>query len=99
MKILSNVDESAKVINAGDEEGWAPIHSAASIGNTEILEILLSKGHKLNSCLQIACHAVMLMGCLRLSFFFMLEWFLREPLITILGHLAYYSVIFSHKKL
>lgn len=43
MKLLSEVaDES--VVNSADEEGWAPIHSAASIGNVEIMEILLSKG-------------------------------------------------------
>ncbi|KAJ0095905.1 hypothetical protein Patl1_16732 [Pistacia atlantica] len=48
VKILSNIDESAKVINSADEEGWAPIHSAASIGNTEIVEILLSEGADVN---------------------------------------------------
>lgn len=34
----------AKVINSVDEEGWAPLHSAASIGNLQILQILLDKG-------------------------------------------------------
>ncbi|PPD73777.1 hypothetical protein GOBAR_DD29296 [Gossypium barbadense] len=43
VKLLSAAaDES--VVNRIDEEGWAPIHSAASIGNLEIMEILLSKG-------------------------------------------------------
>ncbi|XP_040957898.1 serine/threonine-protein phosphatase 6 regulatory ankyrin repeat subunit C [Gossypium hirsutum] len=42
VKLLSAAaDES--VVNGIDEEGWAPIHSAASIGNLEIMEILLSK--------------------------------------------------------
>ena len=44
MKVLSAIDESASVINSADEEGWAPLHSAASIGNLEIVEILLSRG-------------------------------------------------------
>ncbi|GLT27956.1 hypothetical protein SLA2020_029190 [Shorea laevis] len=47
VKLLSEVaDES--VVNSADEEGWAPIHSAASIGNVEIMEILLSKGADIN---------------------------------------------------
>lgn len=47
VKILSAVaDES--VVNSSDEEGWAPIHSAASIGNLEIMEFLLSKGANAN---------------------------------------------------
>ena len=44
MKVLSAIDESASVINSADEEGWAPLHSAASIGNLEIVEVLLSRG-------------------------------------------------------
>jgi len=44
VKILLSCDASAEVINSGDEEGWAPVHSAASIGNSEILEALLNKG-------------------------------------------------------
>jgi ankyrin repeat protein len=44
VKILLSCDASAEVINSGDEEGWAPLHSAASIGNLEILEALLNKG-------------------------------------------------------
>ncbi|KAB2009241.1 hypothetical protein ES319_D10G153900v1 [Gossypium barbadense] len=48
VKLLSAAaDES--VVNRIDEEGWAPIHSAASIGNLEIMEILLSKGANVNS--------------------------------------------------
>ena len=42
--MLSAIDESAIVINSADEEGWAPLHSAASIGNLEIVEVLLSRG-------------------------------------------------------
>lgn len=44
VKILSSIDESASVINSADEEGWVPLHSAASIGHSEIVEILLSRG-------------------------------------------------------
>jgi 26S proteasome non-ATPase regulatory subunit 10 len=45
VKILSDIDQSSSaVVNGKDEEGWAPLHSAASIGNVEIVEILLSKG-------------------------------------------------------
>lgn len=44
VKILLSSDASAEVINCGDEEGWAPLHSAASIGNLEIVEALLNKG-------------------------------------------------------
>lgn len=44
VKILLSADASASVINSKDEEGWTPIHSAASIGNLEIVEALLSKG-------------------------------------------------------
>lgn len=44
VRILANVDESRSVVNNKDEEGWAPLHSAASIGNLEIVEILLSRG-------------------------------------------------------
>lgn len=42
--ILADADKSKSVINCKDEEGWAPLHSAASIGNKQIVEILLSKG-------------------------------------------------------
>ena len=44
VKILVTADQSTKVINCADEEGWAPIHSAASIGRSDILDILLSGG-------------------------------------------------------
>lgn len=46
VKVLSDADEAASVINCADEEGWAPIHSAASIGHSEIMDILLSRGEK-----------------------------------------------------
>ncbi|XP_054775822.1 uncharacterized protein LOC129284383 [Prosopis cineraria] len=48
VKILASAEGSAKVINSADEEGWAPIHSAASIGNLEIVETLLDKGADVN---------------------------------------------------
>ena len=35
---------AASVLNAKDEEGWAPIHSVASTGNAQIVEILLERG-------------------------------------------------------
>lgn len=44
VKILSAADPSVSGINSPDEEGWVPLHSAASIGNVEIVEILLSRG-------------------------------------------------------
>lgn len=44
MKILAAFDESVSGINTADEEGWAPLHSAASSGDVEIVEILLDKG-------------------------------------------------------
>ncbi|RLN40065.1 26S proteasome non-ATPase regulatory subunit 10 [Panicum miliaceum] len=37
-------DAAAGVLNAKDEEGWAPIHSVASTGNAQIVEILLERG-------------------------------------------------------
>ena len=37
-------DSAASVLNAKDEEGWAPIHSAASSGNSQIVDILLERG-------------------------------------------------------
>lgn len=44
MKALVAADESKSMINSADEDGWAPLHSAASSGNIEIVEMLLSKG-------------------------------------------------------
>ena len=51
--MLSAIDESAIVINSADEEGWAPLHSAASIGNLEIVEVLLSRGRSLYFLLKV----------------------------------------------
>ncbi|GMP28101.1 hypothetical protein CsSME_00003782 [Camellia sinensis var. sinensis] len=42
VKILSAADPSVTGINSADEEGWAPLQFAASSGNVEIVEILLS---------------------------------------------------------
>lgn len=44
VEILS--DAHASVVNSSDEEGWAPLHSAASSGNLKIVEILLNKGER-----------------------------------------------------
>jgi ankyrin repeat protein len=44
VKALVAADESKSMINSVDEDGWAPLHSAASSGNIEIVEMLLSKG-------------------------------------------------------
>ncbi|GMP28102.1 hypothetical protein CsSME_00003782 [Camellia sinensis var. sinensis] len=44
VKILSAADPSVTGINSADEEGWAPLQFAASSGNVEIVEILLSSG-------------------------------------------------------
>ena len=44
VRILSAADPSISGINNTDEEGWAPIHSAASSGHGEVVEILLSRG-------------------------------------------------------
>ncbi|EXB65070.1 26S proteasome non-ATPase regulatory subunit 10 [Morus notabilis] len=48
VKVLAASDEASSVVNSADEEGWAPLHSAASIGNSEIVDILLSKGADVN---------------------------------------------------
>ncbi|KAI8010615.1 26S proteasome non-ATPase regulatory subunit 10 [Camellia lanceoleosa] len=48
VKILSAIDPSVTGINSADEEGWAPLHSASSSGNLEIVEILLSSGANVN---------------------------------------------------
>ncbi|CAL5354994.1 unnamed protein product [Camellia sinensis] len=48
VKILSAADPSVTGINSADEEGWAPLHSASSSGNVEIVEILLSSGADVN---------------------------------------------------
>jgi len=44
VKLLSSSDEAKTVINSKDDEGWAPLHSAASIGNAELVEVLLTRG-------------------------------------------------------
>ena len=49
MKILSAADPSVTGINSADEEGWAPLHSASSSWNVEIVESLLSSGKELLS--------------------------------------------------
>ncbi|KAL2349185.1 hypothetical protein Fmac_003185 [Flemingia macrophylla] len=43
VEILSSCDGFAGVVNSADEEGWAPLHSAASIGSLEIVQTLLTK--------------------------------------------------------
>ncbi|CAL5411120.1 unnamed protein product [Camellia sinensis] len=48
VKILSAADPSVTGINSADEEGWAPLQFAASSGNVEIVEILLSSGADVN---------------------------------------------------
>lgn len=44
VRVLSDADPSVSGVNNKDEEGWAPIHSAASCGHDEIVEILIEKG-------------------------------------------------------
>ncbi|KAF3560072.1 hypothetical protein F2Q69_00017178 [Brassica cretica] len=44
VKLLSSVDESKTVINSKDDEVWAPLHSATSIGKAGLVEILLTRG-------------------------------------------------------
>ncbi|KAF5948842.1 hypothetical protein HYC85_014799 [Camellia sinensis] len=48
VKILSAADPSVTGINSADEEGWAPLQFAASSGNVEIVEILLSNEADVN---------------------------------------------------
>lgn len=48
MEVLSTANPS--IVNSSDEEGWAPLHSAASSGNLKIVEILLNKGGQLFNC-------------------------------------------------
>ncbi|XP_031400492.1 26S proteasome non-ATPase regulatory subunit 10 [Punica granatum] len=48
VNILCEADQSRSFINKKDEEGWAPLHSAASIGNPQILETLLNNGADIN---------------------------------------------------
>lgn len=42
--MLAKGDPAVSGVNSTDEEGWAPIHSASSSGNVEIVEILLTRG-------------------------------------------------------
>jgi 26S proteasome non-ATPase regulatory subunit 10 len=49
VKLLSSSDEAKTVINSKDDEGWAPLHSAASIGNAELVEVLLTRGADVNA--------------------------------------------------
>ncbi|XP_044954805.1 protein phosphatase 1 regulatory subunit 16A-like [Hordeum vulgare subsp. vulgare] len=41
----------ASIVNGKDEEGWAPIHSVASSGNAEIVDILLEHGMRPCPCI------------------------------------------------
>ncbi|PHT67710.1 hypothetical protein T459_27197 [Capsicum annuum] len=43
-------DPSVSGINTGDEEDWVPLHSAASSGNVEIVEILLNRVSNQSIC-------------------------------------------------
>lgn len=47
--MLSAADPSVNGVNTTDDEGWAPIHSAASIGNLKIMQILLERGTLIKS--------------------------------------------------
>lgn len=42
--MLLEADAAASGINSVDDEGWAPLHSAASSGHAEIVEMLISRG-------------------------------------------------------
>lgn len=44
VKLITSSDEAKTVINSKDDEGWAPLHSAASSGNAELVELLLTRG-------------------------------------------------------
>ena len=45
VRILCGDPELARVVvNAGDEEGWAPLHSAVSSGHISAVEVLLEVG-------------------------------------------------------
>lgn len=44
VRVLADADPSVTGVNSKDEEGWAPIHSAASSGHLEIVNILIDKG-------------------------------------------------------
>ncbi|CDP00399.1 unnamed protein product [Coffea canephora] len=66
VKILSAAEPSVSGVNSTDEEGWAPLHSAASSGSVEIVEILLSRGADLNFyslMVQSSTRRTRLFGC------------------------------------
>ncbi|VAI22134.1 unnamed protein product [Triticum turgidum subsp. durum] len=42
--VAAGGDAVASAVNGKDEEGWAPIHSVASSGNAQIIDILLGHG-------------------------------------------------------
>ena len=45
VRILCGDPELARVVvNAGDEEGWTPLHSAVSSGHIPAVEVLLEVG-------------------------------------------------------
>ncbi|KAG8061056.1 hypothetical protein GUJ93_ZPchr0003g18622 [Zizania palustris] len=48
-------DAVTSVVNGQDEEGWAPIHSTASSGNSEIISILLDQGTRSYHCISVRC--------------------------------------------
>ncbi|CAI9096506.1 OLC1v1032671C5 [Oldenlandia corymbosa var. corymbosa] len=49
VKLLSSAKPSSICgVNSVDEEGWGPLHSAASSGNLEIVEVLLDTGADVN---------------------------------------------------
>lgn len=60
-------DAAASVLNAQDEEGWAPIHSAASSGNSQIVDILLERGTRPAQYVWVDC-------TISATFFFKISW-------------------------
>ncbi|KAG9152859.1 hypothetical protein Leryth_012477 [Lithospermum erythrorhizon] len=48
VELLTAAEPSISGINSGDEEGWVPLHSAASSGNAEIVKLLLDRGADVN---------------------------------------------------
>ena len=69
VKILSAAEPSVSGVNSTDEEGWAPLHSAASSGSVEIVEMLLSRGDDrasltLYPCIKSLMHFCGVLFCL-----------------------------------